>query len=134
MTALATFSGSLVSAGRAVGDQAMSKGTCSVAQGQSLVLAQHLSGFKIQFSKAVADLCHEFRSRQYVECFFQRLEVVNADHDCGGPAVLGDNHTSMLTLDLVHDLGQAIFHVLERHLGLDRHGYECSYTREQSAS
>jgi septum formation topological specificity factor MinE len=127
MTALATFSGSLVSARRAVGVQPISNDTRLAAQRQSLVLAQNLSMLTIQLSQAVPDIRNQFRSSQDIERFFQRLQVRNAHYDRGGPTVLGDNHTAMLTLDLVHDLRQAVLHVLQRHLRLDRHSYKCSY-------
>lgn len=99
---------------------------------QDLVLAEHLRLTGDQLGEAVAGVGDELGPAHDLKALLQRREVVGADDDHCRRAMAGDDDTVVLTLDLVHNLGQAVLCVPQRHGSFGTHSHMCSQKVTQS--
>jgi len=69
-----------------------------------------------ELGEAFADIAEQPGAVHDVERLLERLQVVHAHDHGGGVAVPGYDDAAVLSLHPVHDLGQAVLDVCERHL------------------
>src|SRR5207253_2012451 len=58
-----------------------------------------------------------------------RLQILHADDNGGGMAVLGDHYPAVLAFQPVHDLREPVLDLCQRHLLTHRHSHKYSYFR-----
>jgi len=95
-------------------------------EAQRLFFAQHSRIGGPEFGQALTDVAEQGGAVHDVECFFERLQILHADHYGGRMAVLGNDHAAMFSFQAIDDLGEPILDVREGHLLSDGHGYKCS--------
>jgi len=82
-------------------------------QSKGLLLRQFLRFTRGDLGVGLTDAPHESRIGQNFQCLLKALEILDAEHDGGRAAVLGDDDAAVFALNSLHDLGQAVLHVCE---------------------
>jgi hypothetical protein len=105
----------------------MAFGSLAAGECESLVLGQCRGAAFIQFCVGLPDASHDPGVGEQFEGFFKPFEIFNAENDSRRPAVLGDDHPSVLALQPVDHLGQAVLHIGEGKVLGGAHGYKHSH-------
>src|SRR5438445_11152182 len=105
----------------------MAMGSLAAGECESLVLGQRRGSAFIQFCVGLPDASDDSGVGEQFEGFFKPFEIFNAQNDGRRSTVFGDDHPSVLALQSVDHLGQAVLHIGEWEVLGSAHGHKYSH-------
>src|SRR4051794_32275635 len=97
--------------------------------GERLILRELLCQTLRTLELGLADLGEHGRVGQDLKSLFERLEILDTQHDGSRTTMLGDHDAAVLALYTLNHFGQPVLHVRQRRVLRHRHSQKYSYYR-----